>query len=516
MENDASIRRALFWTTSERYVGLLLNFVLIVVLSRLLAPAEIGIMQLGWIVMILSEPLRDFGVGSYLVQKRELEPTDVRSAFTVALLFSAVPAFVVFTCAGSIASFYDEPGLRSFLRVLAPTFLLAPFSAIPLSLMRREMAFDRLAFVNVSCTLLNVVSITTLAVLGFSYMSPAWAAWVWSIAFIFLGLRVRPDLSPFRITLQGWRSVLSFGGYSAVPQALQRVYDSLPSLVLGRLVSIEALGFFDRAVKVSELPEKVGTIGVQAVALPGFASAARAGRSLKQGYLDAIEHVTVVQWPGLLLLVLLAEPIVWVLLGPQWAPVVVLVRIIAVAFLANFSQVLGNAVLIAAGHPRDTLVIALLALPIMALLFVVASLQGLVMAAVSLIVIAVLRAVISNTFVCRRLGIGWSEIAVRLWRSLAVSAMAMVGPLIIVALDGFDLHLGVAAAVVIGTVTVPGWLIGLRITRHPFGAEIRRALQQAQANPRTAPLLAPFAQLLAWAGVGELRSDGKPGAADPR
>jgi O-antigen/teichoic acid export membrane protein len=476
-ERSSSIRRALFWTTSERYVGLLLNFVLIVVLSRLLTPGEIGIMQLGWVALMLAEPLRDFGMGSYLVQKRDLDPTDARAAFTFALLFSALPALALFSGAGAVADFYGEPGLRAFLRVVAPTLVLAPFAAVPLALMRREMRFGNLAFINVSCALLNVVTIAALVVLGFGYMSPAWAAWVWSVAFIVLALWVRPDPSPFRFTLHGWRPILSFAGYGMVPQLLQRLVDFLPSLVLGRLISMQALGFFDRATKISELPEKVGTIGVQSLALPGFANQARSGGSLKQAYLSSVEHVAAVQWPGLLLLFLLAEPIVQVLLGAQWTPVVALVRLIALAFLANFSQILSNAVLIAAGHVRDTMLIALLVLPIMTLLFAVASLQGLVAAAASLIAICLVRAAISNAFVCRRLAIGGSEIARPLLRSLAVGAMAMLGPLVIVALNGFDLHVGVAAAIAIGAATVPGWLFGLRLTNHPFGSEIRRVVQ---------------------------------------
>ena len=487
----------------ERYVALLLNFLLFVLLSRLLTPAEIGIIQLGAIVTILADTVRDVGIGAYLVQKRELSAADVRTAFTFALLFSAVAAALVFTYAGSIAGFYDEPALQTFLRVIAPTFLLTPFSGIPFALMQREMAFGNIASIHVAGWLLNFASITVLALLGFSYMSVAWAAWVLSTAFVVLGLRVRPDLSPFRITFRGWRSVLSFSRYSAVPQFLHRTYDFLPSLVVGRLISIEALGLFDRAAKMSELPQKIGTIGVQAVALPGFANEVRSGHSLKQAYLTAIEHVTAVQWPGCLLLVLLAGPIVQILLGPRWAAVVDLVRIIAVALLANFSQALTGAVLVAAGHVRDTMLIALLALPVMALLFVMASLQGLFVAAASLIAIGLLRALISNAFVCRRLAISRNEIAGPLLRSLAVTAMAMAAPLAIVALNGFDLHFGIAVAILIGAVTVPGWLAGLWVTRHAFGPEILRALHHAQRHPKTARLIASFAPLLGRAGKAE-------------
>ena len=482
-----SIGRALLWSTADRYAGMLLSLVLLVVLSRLLTPHEVGIIQLGWVVLMLTEALRDSGVGAYLVQKKDLDTAEVRTAFSFALLFSAVPAVGIFASAGAIAAYYGEPGLRPFLRVLAPTFLLAPFSGIPLALLRRELAFESVAFVNVGCALLNAATITALTALGFSYMSSAWSAWVWSIGYIVLALAVRPDPSPFAITARDWRPVLSFGVYSAVPMLLQRIGEFLPFLVLGRLISIEALALFDRAAKLADLPDKVGTIGVQAVALPGFASEARAGRSLKQAYLDAVEHVTAVQWPGLLLIVLLAEPIVRLLLGPQWTVVVELTRIFAVALLASFSRSLAGPVLIAAGHVRDTMFIALLVLPIIVAVFGMAALHGLVAAAGSMIVIDLVRAVIANSFVCRRLGIGWRELARRLTRSLTVSAMAMTGPLAIAALCRFEL--GIASAAVAALLALPGWLLGLRVTRHPLGAEIVRAVQHAQAHRRVARLL---------------------------
>jgi O-antigen/teichoic acid export membrane protein len=474
-----SIRRALFWSTAERYVGLLLNFVLIVVLSRLLTPAEVGIMQLGWMVMVLTETLRDFGIGSYLVQRPALSPVEVRTAFTFSLVLAIVPTWALVAGAGAIAAFYDEPGVRAFLRVYGPTLLLAPFSAIPLALLRRDLEFGKLAFINLACALLNVVTTTGLVLLGLRYMSSAWAAWVWGVGFIVLTQWVRPDLSAFRLSVAGWRSVLPFGAYSVVPEVLQRLWEFLPTLVVGRVVSVGALGIFDRAAKIAELPQKLGTIGVRAVALPGFATQARAGGSLSAAYLDAVEHVTAVQWPGLLLLVLLAEPVVGLLLGPQWTAAVALTRVIAVAYLASFSQFLSSAVLVAAGHVRDTMVLALITLPALALAFVLAARQGLFAAAVSLIAIELFRAVVANALVCRRLGIGAQALAARLGRSLAVTAAAMVGPLAILAARGFDPPLGLAAAAGLAATALPGWLAGLWLTRHPLAGELRDLLRRS-------------------------------------
>ena len=112
-----------------------------------------------------------------------------------------------------------------------------------------------------------------------------------------------------------------------------------------------------------------------------------------------------------------------------------------------------------------------------------------------------MRAVIANAFVCRRLAIDPRAIAARLLRSLAVSATSMVGPLAIVALGGFDLRFGVAAALAIAVSAVPGWLFGLWVTDHPLGSEILRALRYAEGIPGRGRLLASFAPLLRRAGA---------------
>lgn len=468
-----SVRRALLWSTAERYAGLLLNFLLIAVLSRLLTPAEVGIMQLGWMVMVLAEVLRDFGIGSYLVQRPALSSIEVRTAFTCSLLFAVVPAAALVAGAGAIAAFYDEPGVRPFLLVYGPTLLLAPFSAVPMALLRRDLEFAKLGFINVTCMLLNVVATGALALLGAGAMSSAWAAWVWGIGFVVLAQWVRPDRSPFRLSLAAWRGLASFGAYSVVPEVLQRLYDFLPSLVVGRVVSVGALGVFDRAAKIAELPQKIGTIGVRAVALPGFAAQARAGGSLARAYLDAVEHVAAVQWPALLLLVVVAEPVVGVLLGPQWSAAVALTRVIAVAYLFGFSQVLGGAVLVAAGHVRDTLRLALVTLPLAAVVLVLAARYGALAAAASLIAIELVRAVVANALVCRRLAIAVPALAGRLARSAAVTAAAMVGPAALLAGRGFDPPAGAGVAAALAVAALPGWLVGLWLTRHPLAIELR-------------------------------------------
>ena len=121
-----SIRRAVLVTSSERYVVMVLNFLLIAVASRLLTPSEIGVAALGLSISMIAEAVRDFGTGSYLVRASEITDTNARSAFTVALIISLLLGFAFFAAAPAAAAFYRDPRLVGYLEVLAVSIVFAP------------------------------------------------------------------------------------------------------------------------------------------------------------------------------------------------------------------------------------------------------------------------------------------------------------------------------------------------------------------------------------------------------
>jgi len=107
------IRRALVFSSAERYINLIVNFVLIAVTSRLLTPAEIGVSALGTTIWIVGEVVRDVP-SIYLVQQKEINRIDVRTAFAAMLLVSAVLAIALFAASGWIAEIYDDPKLAAY------------------------------------------------------------------------------------------------------------------------------------------------------------------------------------------------------------------------------------------------------------------------------------------------------------------------------------------------------------------------------------------------------------------
>lgn len=477
----AGIRRAFLVTTLERYLLLAVQLGLVAVVSRLLTPAEIGLAVLGMSLLAMAETLRDFGTGTYLIQAREVGRERVRTAFTVMVLVSTLIVAVIFACADLFAGLYGEARLAPYLRLIAVGFLLGPLSAPILALLRREMAFGAVALIGIASSLASAGTTIGLALLGHGYMSFAWGGIAWNAVAAVLAITVRPDTSIFRFRLTDWRSILAFGGYSSATVILNRMYEVLPYLALGRLQAAATVGLYNRTLVLCQIPERALLAGVVNVALPALSAEVRAGRSVKQPYLRAISYLTVVQWPVLVLVALLAHPIIDVLLGPQWLSIVPLVQIVALAQAFAFAAPLTFPVLVALGGIRDTLISSLLALPLSAVVVLVASSVGLEALAASMLFTVPLQIAIALHFVQRRVQFRWRELGASMAKSGAISVCSAVAPLAALALNGFRPDLPLATAILAGAGWALCWATALLLLRHPFADELRRVLLHLHA-----------------------------------
>ena len=273
------IRRALLFTLAERYINLIVNFALISIVSRLLSPAEIGISIVGATIVGIIEIARDIP-SPYLVQEKELGRDEVATAFTCMLMMSIAFGVILSSCSGLIGRLYGDGNLAPYCRLLAVGLLPGSFERPIVALMRRNMAFDHLAVINVSGAVVNMTVTLVLAAAGFRFMAFAWAALAGNTTVAILAFVFQRDLTIFRLCLSKWRRALALGAYSGAWGITAQIPEFTSYLLLGRFLRIEAVGLYSRARIVNDMPGKLLLSGLAPVAFPALAAEARAGRSL--------------------------------------------------------------------------------------------------------------------------------------------------------------------------------------------------------------------------------------------
>ncbi len=486
----ARVRRSLLISACDRYAVVALNLAGTALLARLLTPEEVGVFVVGASLVMLADIFRDFGIGTYLVQAPEVTPAGVRTAFTMMLLLAVLLAALVWLAAGPAAAAFGEARLAPVLGLVASGILLSPFNGPSLAILRREMAFGRLAAVNVAAACANLAVSAGLAVAGAGYLSPAWGLLAGAATTTLLAVLWRPAYPVFGIGLAEWRRVLGFGGRASGAVLLNALYAQLPQLALGRLAGFDAAGLYSRAALLCQVPERLVLSACLPVVLPAFAAEARAGGSLRESYLRGLALVSALTWPFLLCLALMADPAVRLALGPQWEAAAPAVRIMALASLAAFPSALTYPVLVATGRVGDALVSSLLTLPPSAALVCLAASAGVEATAAVMVVAVPLQVAVALVLIRRRVGFAWGEIPGAVWRSAVLALAAAAPPALAAAWAGprLDLPLPVLGAVVLASGLA--WAAAAAATRHPVAGEARALLALVPASARARPVLA--------------------------
>ncbi|HEY9539013.1 MAG TPA: lipopolysaccharide biosynthesis protein, partial [Kiloniellaceae bacterium] len=428
----ASIRRSVALSFAQRYSALAIQLGAVVVLARLLTPAEFGTFAVASAVVTLAAVLQDFGVGNYLVQEKSLERRKLETAYSVAFAIAWPLGIALFLARDAIAAWYGEPELAPVIGVLSLTFVAMPFGTPPLAMMRREMQFGRLYALGVAGAGMTAAVSLALALTGGGALSLAYGLVAGSLTSAVAAHLLRPGLLLLRPSLRHWRTVLKFGCQSSALAALTELGNQMPSIAAGRLLGIEAAGLLHRATSTIQIYRKGVLEGLMPVLLPAFAAKLRQGHALKDSYLRGVAYLTAVGWPFSVVLALLAHPILRVLFGPQWDAAVPLVQILCLAGAITPFVHLGRPLFIALGRIDLGLRIQLVVQPLKIGLVIAAAFHGLVWVAVALCLPPLLNAWLGHRHLSRLLGYRTGELLGAVARSAGVALGSAVAPLLVV------------------------------------------------------------------------------------
>jgi O-antigen/teichoic acid export membrane protein len=359
-----SPRRALIWSFAERYAGLLISIGSVMLLSRLLTPAQVGVYSLCAAFTAVAGILRDFGISEYLIQEKDLTRDKIRSAYGLAFVVAWLIGVLVWSSRDLLSNYYNEPDLHSVLSVLALHFAILPLSSPTFALLNREMAFRQIFFLQITCNAAQAITSISLAYFGFGVMSLAWGpiANVGVQTLILIAMRPR-DL----LVLPGLRearTVLRFGSMFVASRAIEVFTRNAHEPVIGKVFGFEAVGLFSRAFGLIDLFQNNVAAAAIRVATPSFAALHRVGMPLAEPYARATAIFVSVSWPFFGFIALMAEPIIRLMFGAQWMGAAPIAVALAVSMMPNGLFALAPQMLSATGHVDRRLKVTLRSSPV--------------------------------------------------------------------------------------------------------------------------------------------------------
>lgn len=479
----ASLKRSLFFSFLDRYASLAITVLSSLVIARLLKPSEIGMFSIAMTFTTLLTTMRDLGVGSYLIQEKDLTVERIRSAWAVQLCMAALCSSVLMLLAAPLARYFNEPLLRDLLYVVSINFLLIPFGALNYSLLIRDMRFEAVAVIRTSQTLvLACVSIGT-AYTGHGALSLAYGNLAGVVVAAIAGIALRRNV-PWIPSFREVRRVLKVGTTLTVASLFQAAATGTPEFLLGKLQSMASVGFYSRANGLVAMVNRLLTDAAYPVAEARFAALHRSGESCAPAFLMAIAYLLAVGWPLCAFLAIMAEPLVLIMYGSQWAESIAPTRILGVCVLLMLWSTICQAALVATGHNHRVLRGNVLNAVLIIIAAAVTCSWGVVALCMGLVLASLLSSAGWLKLAHASVGFDWAPLRRIIATSAATAAMVGAATAAGLWLSLWLelprlLQLGLA-----GLLAAPAWLATLLLLKHPLAPVLRSFAAKRLARPQ--------------------------------
>ncbi|KQP23137.1 oligosaccharide flippase family protein [Pseudorhodoferax sp. Leaf267] len=467
------MRKAIFINFASTTGSTAVQFIVSVLIARLLTPAEIGIYSITIVLVNIAHVFRDFGVVSYLQREADLTNEKIRSAMGVLYASTWLIALIIFLASGWVAGYFGYPEVKPVMQVLAIGFVFIPFSSVMVALLTRELQAVKLAWANLVGTSAYATASLSLAYMGFGTMSLAWANLANLVATGLLYIPMRPRGLPWLPGFHRWRRVVKFGVGALMTNGLNAINTALPDLLLGKMGSAHQVGLVSRANSTVSIFTYVAGSAVNFGSLSYIAKAHHRGESLEPLLVRATALLTGVGWPALALTSLLGHQLVEVLYGQNWLESVPAIPALALAaaigLLFNYSSI----ALTAINRPY------LAALPVAAaiiarIVLAVAFFSGDIARFTWLLLAATVFTVPFHLYLqTRYLHLPWRSVLKSCQGSFGVTlAVGVCCKLLLLATSAYALS-PLATLVAISCAMVPVWLGAVVLLDHPIKQELQ-------------------------------------------
>lgn len=325
--------RTSFWGGIEKVLTMGIQFVVSIVLARILSPSEYGIIAMLGVFIAISDQFINSGFSNALIRKETCSGADYSTAFYFNMAVSLVCYALLFVSAPLIARFYQMHLLCPVIRVYSLTLPLGALNIVQSAIMRRNLQAKKSALIQLCSTVVAGSTGILLALKGHGVWALVYqqlANTVVCSALMWLSSQWRPAL---RFSRQSMNYLWGFGSRMLVTGIISSLYSNIYSIVIGRQYDSATLGIFNRGQKFARLFPDITESVLGKNSLPIMSQVQQDEGRMLHVYREFAKLSCFITIPGVFLIGLLAEPLVTLLLTDKWSASVPYIQLFSITAL---------------------------------------------------------------------------------------------------------------------------------------------------------------------------------------
>lgn len=327
--------KGVIWSGVDKVANGGIMFLANIVLARLLTPKDFGLLAIIAIFVQISQTFIDSGFSNALIQKKDRSQADYSTVFLFNLAISIGFYIILFFCAPLISHFFEDEKLTALTRVVGLNLIIGALVSVHKTRLTIKLRFKIQAVISLIASVTSAVISITLAYNGLG---------VWSLVLLTLinislqtvlinvFIKWKPSLL---FSKKSFHQLFSYSSKLLGASLTHLLYRNIYPIVIGKKFSPIELGFFNRADTFAMYaPYTISSI-VSRVAFPIFSRIQDDNARLRNAYSQYIIYSSLLIFPILIGMIVLAEPLTLLMLKEKWLPMVPMLQILCIDWMTD-------------------------------------------------------------------------------------------------------------------------------------------------------------------------------------
>lgn len=415
------------WLTAQTWVAKIGGFVTVVILARLLTPADFGLVAVATTIVSFVYLIADLGFGTYLMQVDQLTPRLASTAFWYSAASGVALAAVMVLGAPLLEAFFGIAGVAAVIAAVSPAVVCSALAAVPIALLRRSLRFRVLALQAAAAAVAAQIVAVALALSGFGVWALVAQVVVVQVA-ILAAASMTARWRPARLFGRGdFFTMVRFGAKVVSINIVAAGRLAGENALISNVLGAGALGQVSIAQRLVQTSQEVAGAAIAPVSTVVFAQVRDDPPRLRRGYDRALSLAYLVIGPALTAIFVTAPVLVPFLFGDQWAQAAGIAAALAAAAIFTLTATLDHGLFLGSGKPGRWLgyAVAIDALTLATTAVLVG--YGIVAVAVGFVVVAAVATAVRTVLVSRLLATTVWSVARRIAAALSAMSLSALG-----------------------------------------------------------------------------------------
>ena len=342
--------KGVVWSGIERFATAGVNFIISLVIARMLSPNEYGIIAMLGIFMAISQSIIDSGFSNALIRKNDRTEIDFSTTLYFNIVVSLFMYGVLFFSSPFIAIFYRVPELEKITKVVGTTLIWGALSIVQQSILTIKVDFKTLMKVSLFAAIISGCVGIIMAEVGFG---------VWALVGQMLSVSIVRTIALWVVakwrpktgfSIKSFKNLFGYGSKLLIAGIIETIYRNLYSIIIGKFYQVEKLGLYYRGDQFASYASSNITGVIQRVTFPIMAEIQDDRERLSSVFLKTLRSVCFFVFPVMTFIMISAEPLVKLVLTDKWINCVPIMQILCISYMwypvhilnLNVLQVLGR------------------------------------------------------------------------------------------------------------------------------------------------------------------------------